>query len=159
MPSIDPQLLRAFLESHEARCPTCDYLLTGLHAGACPECGQQIRLAIDQGPILDTGPGPTALSLARVAACLIGLTSAIRAGVLFWFTIRVSGQTGASVWLQLVIHSAIVAASVAILARLRKHRAPHARTALAVRWALTLAIAAQASDALFLVLQLVRVRF
>ncbi len=39
-------LLRAYLEQHEAACPTCGYSLRGCVTEVCPECGAGLALAL-----------------------------------------------------------------------------------------------------------------
>lgn len=41
-----PQMLRAFLESHDAPCPVCGYNLRGVTLPICPECECPIELGI-----------------------------------------------------------------------------------------------------------------
>ncbi|MHC5023077.1 MAG: hypothetical protein ACYTGG_04090 [Planctomycetota bacterium] len=45
---VDPDLLQAFLASHDAACPVCSYNLRGVAGSKCPECGHGLALAVRQ---------------------------------------------------------------------------------------------------------------
>lgn len=42
-------VLAAYLASHDVGCPRCAYNLRGVESGVCPECGEEISLAISRG--------------------------------------------------------------------------------------------------------------
>ncbi|MEM6552930.1 MAG: hypothetical protein AAF750_12500 [Planctomycetota bacterium] len=44
--ATDQEWLQAFLDHHNATCPSCKYDLKGLQSDHCPECGQALVLAV-----------------------------------------------------------------------------------------------------------------
>lgn len=46
VPDTDAALLRAYLATHDERCPSCDYNLRALRTSHCPECGSTLTLKV-----------------------------------------------------------------------------------------------------------------
>jgi hypothetical protein len=47
MPS-ESELLKAYLADRDVPCPGCGYSLKGCASDTCPECGNEIRITVDQ---------------------------------------------------------------------------------------------------------------
>ncbi len=77
MPTLmsDAELIRAYLAEHDAECPKCRYNLRGLGGGACPECAEQITLAIARAEPLRRWL--TLVIVALVGIALNGVVSVI----------------------------------------------------------------------------------
>ena len=86
MLTSDEQVLSAYLRDRDAECPGCGYNLRNLTSTFCPECGQQIELAIRLAQ-----PRQIALIAGLVglsAGCGLGGLLLIYAGIVEFFMHR-----------------------------------------------------------------------
>ena len=159
MAPTEPTLLADFLAQHDAHCPKCNYVLRGLLTDTCPECSTPLRLTVDHGCLLGAGSGPRVEALAWGATGLCGVLAALRVAVMLWFLREVRGQTTGTVWLNLVLHVGVLAGVAFELLAIKRARTNNERTALLVRYTLTLAIATLTVESLLLAIQFVGIRF